>query len=77
MSRALQLRYGCELAKDYPKPAVDHEVTAKLAKNKIKLASLGDDFRAESLRVFDKLGSRRRVKITKARHDKDQLTLSF
>ena len=77
MSRALQSRYGCQLAKDYPKPSVDHEVTARLAKKRIKSASLGDDFRAESIRVFDKLGSRRRAKIPKARHDKNQLTLSF
>ena len=77
MSGPLQSNFGCILGKDYPKPIVDHEITAKLARQRIKAASQGKDFRAESRQVFDKLGSRQRSGRHRPKEVSRQLTLSL
>ena len=73
MSRTLQLQTKCIIGKAYPKPLVDHEITAKIARERIKLASQGEDFRRESKQIFEKLGSRRRGQSKRNRRNQKQL----
>ena len=67
-----------EIGRDYPAPIVDHQVTARLAKQKIAAVRKGADFRQSAQAVFHKLGSRKsppRRRKKAAPKDDDQLSL--
>jgi len=66
------------LGRDYPERIVDHEATARYAKNRISDVRKKNDFRSSANAVFQKLGSRKRprnhVKKSKGK-GKSQLSL--
>tara|TARA_Y100001935_G_scaffold223408_1_gene198771 strand:+ start:4526 stop:6055 length:1530 start_codon:yes stop_codon:yes gene_type:complete len=51
---------GFEIGKDYPRPIVDHEITARLARKKIIDARGSQLSKLETKQIFNKHGSRRR-----------------
>lgn len=65
MPHAQQLRCGVRIGKDYPAPLVDHEAAARLARQRIGQARRGGDARAQSRRIQQQHGSRRRPRDTR------------
>lgn len=60
MPPALQSRYGCVMGKDYPLPIIDHEQAARTARSRLHEAYRGEQAKAESRRIVDRHGSRKR-----------------
>lgn len=60
MPASLQSRYGCRLKRDYPLPIVDHVQAARAARMRLAAAYRGAAARAESRRILQALGSRKR-----------------
>ncbi|MFN3593252.1 MAG: FAD-binding domain-containing protein [Thiobacillaceae bacterium] len=60
MTTSLQSRCGCRLGHDYPLPIIDHEAAARSARARLAAAYRGSAARAESQRIQQALGSRKR-----------------
>jgi deoxyribodipyrimidine photo-lyase len=60
MPGALQQKIGCVIGKDYPEPIVEHGIVYGEARKRIYAARTKAEARAESTRVYEKHGSRRR-----------------
>lgn len=60
MPASLQSRCGCRLGRDYPLPIVDHVQAARMARAYLAAAYRGSAARAESRRIQQALGSRKR-----------------
>jgi deoxyribodipyrimidine photo-lyase len=62
MPLALQESIGCMIGEDYPAPIVDHGPAYSEARRRIYAARRTKEAKAESERVYEKHGSRRRPK---------------
>ncbi len=60
MNLDLQQKSKCILDLDYPKPIVDHNQTSKFAKNLIYSKKKTKNFNDDAVKVFNKLGSRKK-----------------
>jgi deoxyribodipyrimidine photo-lyase len=60
MPAAVQRRSGCRIDGDYPRPLVDHQQAARLARQRITEARRNSDARRESRSIQQRHGSRRR-----------------
>ena len=60
MSSSMQKRLGCVIGKDYPAPIVEHRQAYAEARSRIYAARRSPEAKAESERVYQKHGSRRR-----------------
>jgi len=61
MPMSEQRERGVIIGRDYPKPLVDHEAAARLARQRIQEARRDGNARRESRAIFDRHGSRRRA----------------
>ena len=78
MNIDLQEKFKCSIGSDYPKPIIDHNKSLKFAKNLIYSARKSKNFKENSAKVFNKLGSRKNntpLKKIKQRANKNQLSL--
>ena len=64
---------GVIIGKQYPLPLVDHEAAAKLARSRIVQARREEKARNESRKIFERHGSRRRMR--RSRHPSPQADL--
>jgi deoxyribodipyrimidine photo-lyase len=60
MPTTLQASVGCRLGIDYPERIVDHEVAARIARERVWAVRRGETFRAEAQTILEKHGSRKR-----------------
>jgi deoxyribodipyrimidine photo-lyase len=60
MSLDDQVRYGCQLGKDYPRPIVDHQVAVRQAKEKLYAVRGSQEAQQLALQVAKKHASRKR-----------------
>ncbi len=60
MPASLQRKYGARIGQDYPRPIVDHETSARRARQLIQKARRGTEAREQSREIFDRHGSRKR-----------------
>ena len=56
----LQEKFKCSIGLDYPEPIIDHNKSLKFAKNLIYSARKSKGFKENSVKVFNKLGSRQK-----------------
>ena len=75
MNSEMQLKYKCILGKDYPNPIVEHKEAVKFAREKISIARKDNDYRLKSNKVFNKHGSRSKIRKTNKRTTSKQLEL--
>ena len=81
MPLSLQREYGCELGENYPEPIVDHMISVRLARAKLKdFRQSIPELRVQSKALNQQHGSRKRnnKKVTKTRKsavDENQLNL--
>ncbi len=80
----MQETVGCVIGRDYPQPIVQHKESIAQARAKISLIRRGEDFKPEAIKVFQKLGSRKRpnnvikrTKIVRPSPSSSQLLFSF
>lgn len=59
MPPALQRRYGCLIGRDYPAPVQDHELAARLARERLHQAYASQEAWQASRKVLAKHGSRK------------------
>jgi deoxyribodipyrimidine photo-lyase len=59
MPPKLQQQYGCRIGQDYPVPIVDHEQSARIARERLHAAYRSEEARNVSRQVFAKHGSRK------------------
>ena len=78
MNIGLQKKFKCSIGSDYPKPIIDPNKSSKFAKNLIYSARKSKNFKENSAKVFNKLGSRKNIsskkRVSKMKN-KDQLSL--
>ncbi|MGF1582157.1 MAG: FAD-binding domain-containing protein [Gemmataceae bacterium] len=60
MAQTEQRKAGCIIGKDYPAPIVDHKEATKAAKQRVYAVKGNAKTKAESQKVYEKHGSRRR-----------------
>ena len=60
MSGVLQEKVGCQIGKDYPRPVVMHREAYAMARQRMGEIRKRPEVRAESFRVQERHGSRRR-----------------
>jgi deoxyribodipyrimidine photo-lyase len=60
MPPLLQTECGIQIGQDYPAPIVDHQTAIRSAREQISAVRKQSDFRDKAVKVFQKLGSRRR-----------------
>jgi deoxyribodipyrimidine photo-lyase len=65
MPDPVQRRSGCRLDGDYPRPLVDHQQAARLARQRITQARRNGDARRESRSIHQRHGSRKRSAMTR------------
>jgi deoxyribodipyrimidine photo-lyase len=65
MPDPVQRRSGCRLDGDYPRPLVDHQQAARLARQRITQARRNGDARRESRSIHQRHGSRRRSAVNR------------
>ncbi len=70
-----QIKYNCVLGEDYPKPIVDHIKAIKLARQKISKIRKKDNYKINSLNIFQKHGSRKSIKNFRNKTTEKQLNL--
>jgi len=73
-----QTKYSCILGKHYPLPIVDHKEAVRMARDKISKVRKDDNYKAKSKNVYNKHGSRKKVKTVRPVRTKkttDQLVL--
>ena len=78
MNIDLQEKSKCSIGSDYPKPIIDHNKSLIFAKNLIYSVRKSKNFKENSAKVFNKLGSRKNntpLKKIKQRANKNQLSL--
>ena len=78
MNIDLQEKFKCSIGSDYPKPIIDHNKSLIFAKNLIYSVRKSKNFKENSAKVFNKLGSRKNntsLKKIKQRANKNQLSL--
>ena len=78
MNKSLQEKFKCFIGFDYPEPIVDQGKSSKFAKNLIYSARKSKNFKKNSEKVFNKLGSRKNntsSKRIKNSTNKNQLSL--
>ena len=78
MNKDLQEKFKCFIGIDYPEPIVDQGKSSKFAKNLIYSARKSKNFKKNSEKVFNKLGSRKNntsPKRIKNSTNKNQLSL--
>ena len=75
MNSEMQSKYKCILGRDYPNPIVDHKEAVKFAREKISIARKDNDYRLKSNKVFNKHGSRSKIRTTNKRTTSKQLEL--
>ena len=61
MNKNLQEKFKCFIGFDYPEPIVDQGKSSKFAKNLIYSARKTKNFKKNSEKVFNKLGSRKTI----------------
>jgi deoxyribodipyrimidine photo-lyase len=59
MPAATQRALGCRIGRDYPGPLVDHEQSARVARQRLHARRRVDSARSEGRRIFDRHGSRK------------------
>ena len=78
MSSDLQEKFKCKIGTDYPNPIIDQKESSKFAKNLIYSVRKSKNFKENSAKVFNKLGSRKNIsskkRVSKMKN-KDQLSL--
>ena len=78
MSLEEQTKYSCILGKHYPLPIVDHKEAVRIARDKISKVRKDDNYKSKSKNVYNKHGSRKKVKAVRPVRTKkttDQLVL--
>ncbi|MFM8396983.1 MAG: FAD-binding domain-containing protein, partial [Pirellula sp.] len=60
MSLDDQVRYGCQLGKDYPRPLVDHQLAVRQAKEKLYAVRGSHEAQQLAIQVAKKHASRKR-----------------
>ena len=75
MNSDLQKKSKCILGLDYPKPIVDHNQTSKFAKNLIYSKKKTKNFNDTAVKVFNKLGSRKKPIFRKKNNKNIQLSM--
>ena len=75
MNLDLQQKSKCILGPDYPKPIVDHNQTSKFAKNLIYSKKKTKNFNDNAVKVFNKLGSRKKPVFRKKNNKNIQLSM--
>ena len=78
MSSDLQEKFKCKIGTDYPNPIIDQKESSKFAKNLIYSVRKSKNFKENSAKVFNKLGSRKNISSKKRvsqMKNKDQLSL--
>ena len=75
MNLDLQQKSKCILGQDYPKPIVDHNQTSKFAKNLIYSKKKTKNFNNDAVKVFNKLGSRKKPLFKKKDNKNTQLSM--
>ena len=75
MNLDLQQKSKCILGPDYPKPIVDHNQTSKFAKNLIYSKKKTKNFNDKAVKVFNKLGSRKKPVFRKKNNKNIQLSM--
>ena len=78
MSLEEQTKYSCILGNHYPLPIVDHKEAVRMARDKISKVRKDDNYKAKSKNVYNKHGSRKKVKTVRPVRIKkttDQLVL--
>jgi deoxyribodipyrimidine photo-lyase len=60
MPEDVQASVGCRIGVDYPSRIVDHEETARAARERVWAVRRGDAFRAEARSLLERHGSRKR-----------------
>ena len=75
MNLDLQQKSKCILDLDYPKPIVDHNQTSKFAKNLIYSKKKTKNFNDDAVKVFNKLGSRKKPVFRKKSNKNIQLSM--
>ena len=73
-----QTKYSCILGKHYPLPIVDHKEAVRMARDKISKVRKDDNYKLKSKNVYNKHGSRKKVKTVRPVRTKkttDQLVL--
>ena len=73
-----QTKYSCILGKHYPLPIVDHKEAVRMARDKISKVRKDDNYKSKSKNVYNKHGSRKKVKTVRpvtTKKTTDQLVL--
>ena len=70
-----QTKYSCILGKHYPLPIVDHKEAVRMAREEISKVRKDDNYKSKSKNVYNKHGSRKKVKTVRTKKTTDQLVL--
>ena len=65
MSASEQRRIGMRIGYDYPAPLVDHQESAREARQRIKSVRRSSDARSQSREIYDRHGSRKKIRHSK------------